>query len=166
MAHQYLRKCLMLYAVDIYYKDLFRVSKERKEKCEKAGMTQHYSAIISAPKMPIEDEHSSESNSQETMNLNLIDIAIQNFINDNNFYDYSMVLFLLEDQFNIDLNENLEMLNVDIFKYIYDFIYLNEDSNGENEKVLKVLKKEEIQEFLFNTSYTIPNDFLMNNNNK
>lgn len=63
-------------------------------------------------------------------------------------FDYMMVLALAGDSLRMDLLENIEEMDVEIFKYVYDFVYLNEKSSKKNKKVLNMLKREEIIEFL------------------
>lgn len=63
-------------------------------------------------------------------------------------FDFMMILALVGDSLKMDLLENIEEMDVEIFKYVYDFVYLNEKSSKKNKKVLNMLKREEIIEFL------------------
>ena len=63
-------------------------------------------------------------------------------------FDYVMILELAGDNFSMDFFNHIEEMNMEIFKYVYDFIYLNEKTSEENNKLLDMLKREEIIEIL------------------
>lgn len=173
-AHTYLINSIYNYVRDIYFRNLMKSQAEAKIKEEVHDESSEISS--KAHKLDSDEEVENTKNDSsklsETHEMANPEIkyvekpyekcSIENPMNEKQFrlffesilqrytecFDFMMILALVGDSLKMDLLENIEELDVEIFKYVYDFVYLNEKSSKKNKKVLNMLKREEIIEFL------------------
>lgn len=138
-AHDHLRDAIASLATKIQFPEFFKPSKDDIDKDENVKLMEY----------------------SDLQKINSFGMSIKNHFNDNAFIEYGMALQDIEDTFNIELFSNSDQLNIDVFKYIYDFIYIDQKPEGTNETILKDLRNEEIQELLYKTPYAIPINFLL-----
>lgn len=173
-AHTYLINSIYNYVLDIYFRNLMKSQAEAKIKEEVHDESSEISS--KAHKLDsneeVENTKNDSSKLSETHEMANPEIkyvekpyekcSIENPMNEKQFrlffesilqrytecFDFMMILALVGDSLKMDLLENIEEMDVEIFKYVYDFVYLNEKPSKKNKKVLNMLKREEIIEFL------------------
>lgn len=173
-ARTYLLNSIYNYVLDIYFRNLMKSQAEAKIKEEVHDESSEISS--KAHKLDsdkeVENTKNDSSKLSETHEMTNPEIkyvekpyekcSIEKPMNEKQFrlffesilerwtecFDYMMILALVGDSLKMDLLENIEEMDVEIFKYVYDFVYLNEKSSENNEKTLNMLKREEIIEFL------------------
>ena len=90
-----------------------------------------------------------EQPSNDYMNEEEFKCFIETFISQHiYFFDYVMLLEMIGDGLKMDLFNSIEELDMKIFKYVYDFIYLDDKTSKKNKRLLDMLKREEIIEIL------------------
>lgn len=156
-ARTYLINSIYNYVLDIYFRNLMKSQAEAKIKEEVHGE----SSEISSKAHKLDSDEEVENTKNDSSKLNETH-EMAKPMNEKQFrlffesilqrytecFDFMMILALVGDSLRMDLLENIEEMDVEIFKYVYDFVYLNEKSSKKNKKVLNMLKREEIIEFL------------------
>lgn len=125
-AHAYVLNSIFNYIHDIYFRSLSKAQSNRSSEITK-------------------NDSSKLSETHEEQFQLLVESILRRY---NQCFDYMMILTLAGDSLSMDLLENIEEMDVEIFKYVYDFVYLNEKPSKKNKEVLNMLKREEIIEFL------------------
>lgn len=156
-AHTYLINSIFDYVRDIYFRNLMKSQAEAKIKEE----VHDESSEISSKAHKLDSDEEVENTKNDSSKLSETH-EMAKPMNEKQFrlffesilqrytecFDFMMILALVGDSLKMDLLENIEEMDVEIFKYVYDFVYLNEKSSKKNKKVLNMLKREEIIEFL------------------
>lgn len=156
-AHVYILNSIFNYIHDIYFKNLSKTQAEAKIKEEDYDESSEISSKVHKLDSDEEVGNTKNDNSKlsETHELSkpmneeqfqlFVESILQRYAQ---CFDYVMFLTLAGDSLRMDLFENIEEMDVEIFKYVYDFVYLDEKSSKRNKKLLNMLKREEIIEFL------------------
>lgn len=134
-AHAYVLNSIFNYIHDIYFRNLSKAQDEDESK----GISSDEDAEIT------KNDSSKLSETREEQFQLFVESILRRY---NQCFDYMMILTLAGDSLSMDLLENIEEMDVEIFKYVYDFVYLNEKPSKKNKEVLDMLKREEIIEFL------------------
>lgn len=156
-ARTYLLNSIYNYVLDIYFRNLRKSQAEAKIKEE----VQDESSEISSKAHKLDSDEEEENTKNDSSKLSETH-EMTKPMNEKQFrlffesilerwtecFDFMMILALVGDSLKMDLLENIEEMDVEIFEYVYDFVYLNEKSSENNEKTLNMLKREEIIEFL------------------
>ena len=156
-AHAYILNSIFNYIHDIYFENLSKTQAEAKIKEEDHDESSEISSKVHKHDSDEEVENTKNDNSKlsethetpKPMNEEEFQLFVESILQHyTQCFDYMMILALAGDSLRMDLFENIEEMDVEIFKYVYDFVYLNEKSSKKNKKVLNMLKREEIIEFL------------------
>lgn len=159
-AHAYVLNSIMTYTRDIYFRNIAKLQdKKRSSEDIKASSEENIKTSEDKPnevqkeeqKPELKDEGkpNGQTSKNEYIDETQFHLFIENFLKRNSFFfDYVMVLELAGDNLKMDLFEHIEELDMKIFKYVYDFIYLDDKPTEKNKQVLDTLKREEIIEIL------------------
>lgn len=156
-AHVYILNSIFNYIHDIYFKNLLKAQAEAKIKEEDHDESSEISSKVHKLDSDEEVENIKNDNSKlsethelpKPMNEEQFQLFVESILQRcAQCFDYMMILTLAGDSLRMDLFENIEEMDVEIFKYVYDFVYLNEKSSKKNKKLLNMLKREEIIELL------------------
>ena len=166
-AHTYLINSIFHYVHDIYFRNLMKSQAKAKINEEDHDESSEISSDEEVENTKNDSSKLSETHEMANPEIKYVEkpyekCSIEKPMNEKEFrlffesilqrytecFDFMMVLALVGDSLRMDLLENIEEMDVEIFKYVHDFVYLNEKSSKKNKKVLNMLKREEIIEFL------------------
>lgn len=156
-AHAYIFNSIFNYIHDIYFKNLSKTQAEAKIKEEDYDESSEISSKAHKLNSDEEVENTKNDNSKlsetyempKPMNEEQFQLFVESILQRYaQCFDYMMILALAGDSLRMDLFENIEEMDVEIFKYVYDFVYLNEKPSKKNKRLLNMLKREEIIELL------------------
>lgn len=159
-AHAYVLNSILTYIRDIYFRNTDKLQDKKKSSEDVKNSSEENIKISEEkpnevqneeenPELKDEGKPNGEASKNEYMDEIQFQLFIENFLKRNSFFfDYVMVLELAGDNLKMDLFEHIEELDIKIFRYVYDFIYLDDKPTEKNKQILDMLKREEIIEIL------------------